>query len=180
MCFGMSEILNETVNTSLSGVVGEAVNSTVNNTAPLLLGKVVPILTSPVYDIACFALIGALFTTLVNKFLSDQVAIKVLRKDMKKLQKKIRETMKEDPKKAQALQAEVMKKNLENMKHAMNPKIMLTTMIPMLFLFFIIRTHYSHLGEFWNLGFTTFGWLGTYLVCSILWSILLKKVLDVA
>lgn len=165
----MNDTLNETVT--------NAVNETV---VPLILGHSVPISSSPLIDIAMLALVGALFTTLVNKFLSDQVKIKALRAEMKTLQKKVRDMMKKDPKKAQALQGEIMKKNMENMKHAMNPKIMIVTMIPMLFLFFFIRTHYGHFGEFWNLGFTEFGWLGTYFVCSIFFSIFLKKVLDVA
>lgn len=165
--------MNETLNETIVG----AVNDTV---VPTLLGHTMPILSNPVLDIALIALVGALFTTLVNKFLSDQVKIKALRADMKKLQKKVREMMKKDPKKAQALQSEIMKKNLENMKHAMNPKVMLITMIPMLFLFFFIKAYYGHLGEFWDLGFTQFGWLGTYFTCSVIASIALKKILDVA
>jgi uncharacterized membrane protein (DUF106 family) len=165
------------MNDTLNETVINAVNDTV---VPLILGHSVPISSSPSIDIAILALIGALFTTLVNKFLSDQVKIKALRAEMKTLQKKVREMMKKDPKKAQALQGEIMKKNLENMKHAMNPKIMIITMIPMLFLFFFIRTNYAHFGEFLNLGFTTFGWLGSYFVFSIFMSIALKKILDVA
>jgi len=161
----MSEILNQTINETV---------------VPLFLGKTIPILSSPVLDILFLAMLGALFTTLVNKYLGDQVKIKALRADMKKLQKKIREVMKKDPQKAQQLQAEVMKKNFENMKHTMNPKIMIVTMAPMLILLWFIRTHYTHLGEFLNLGFTHFGWLGTYLTCSIICSIIFKKVFDVA
>ena len=79
--------------------------------------------------------------------------------------------MKKDPKKAQVLQQQIMKKNLENMKHVMNPKIMIITMIPMLLLFFVIRTNYAHFGVMLNLGFTEFEWLGTYITFSILNSI---------
>lgn len=160
----------------------EIINQTINETVvPLLLNKYsLPISSSPVIDIFVLALIGALFTTLVNKYMNDQVKIKALRAEMKGLQKKVREVMKKDPKKAQVLQQEIMKKNLENMKHVMNPKIMIITMIPMLFLFFIIRTYYSQFGVILNLGFTEFAWLGTYITFSILNSIVLKKVLDVA
>lgn len=165
------------MNETLNQTVIDAVNETV---IPLFLGKTLPIMTSATVDIFLISLVGALFTTLVNKYLSDQVKIKALRKEMKSLNKKMREVMKKDPKKAQGMQAEIMKKNMENMKHAMNPKIMLVTMIPMLFLFFFIRTHYTHLGEFFDLGFTTFGWLGTYITFSIINSMILKKVLDVA
>ena len=156
-------------------------NETINETViPLLLGHTAPFTNSPTMDIFLLALIGALFTTLVNKYLSDQVKIKALRKDMKDLQKKMRNVMQKDPQKAQKLQKEIMKKNMENMKHSMNPKILLTTMLPMLFLFFFIRKYYSQFGEFLNLGFTTFGWLGSYIVFSIILSIALKKLLKVA
>jgi len=162
--------------------MSEIINQTINETiVPLLMGKyTIPLTSTPTVDIFLLALIGALFTTLVNKYMNDQVKIKALRADMKGLQKKVREMMKKDPKKAQILQKEIMKKNFENMKHTMNPKIMMTTMIPMLVLFFFIRKHYSHFDVILNLGFTQFGWLGTYIVFSIIASIFLKKVLDVA
>jgi uncharacterized membrane protein (DUF106 family) len=165
--------MNDTLNETIVNVVNDTV-------IPMILGQSVPVTSSPVIDIAILALVGAFFTTLVNKFLSDQVKIKALRVEMKTLQKKVRDMMKTDPKKAQSLQGDIMKKNMENMKHALNPKVMIITMIPMLFLFFFIRTHYAHMGEFLNLGFTTFGWLGTYFVFSIISSLILKKVLDVA
>ena len=99
---------------------------------------------------------------------------------MKTLQKKMREHLTKDPKKAQALQQEIMAKNLENMKHAMNPKIMLVTMVPLILVFSLVRTLYGHMGEFLNLGFTTFGWLGTYILFSLINSIIMKKLFDVA
>lgn len=154
---------------------------------PTILGQTLPFTMSPTLDIFLISLLGSLFITLVNKYLSDQIKIKALRKEMKQLQKESRKMMAKDPKKAQALQQQLMKKNLENMKHAMNPKIMAITMLPMLFLFFLIRTHYGGFGEFFTLfgysiGFLgmPWGWLGTYIAFSIINSIALKKLLDVA
>lgn len=135
---------------------------------------------SPILDIFLISLAGSLFVTLVNKYLSDQVKIKALREEMKELRKKSKEVMMKDPKKAQIIQQQMMQKSLENMKHSMNPKIMLTTMIPMLLLLGFVKKYYSPFGEFLNLGFTTFGWLGSYIVFSIISSIILKKLLDVA
>ena len=89
--------------------------------------------------------------------------------------------MKENnPAKMKEFQQKMMAKSMENMKHSMNPKIMITTMIPMLLLFAAVRTAYGGFGEFLNLGFTQFGWLGTYICFSILNSIIVKKILDVA
>lgn len=158
-------------------------NETINQTVqkiPEVLGITMPFTNSPIVDIFLLTILTALFTTLVRKYMTDQIAIRALRKEMKDLQKKMRETMKKDPSKAQILQKQIMKKNMENMKTEMNPKIMLTTMVPMLFVFFIARELYGPFGEFLNLGFTTFGWLGTYILFSIITSIAMKKVLDVA
>jgi len=152
-----------------------------NQTISTILGHTVPISSSPTIDIYLITVLVSLFMTLTNKYLSDQVAIKALRKEMKELQAKMKKVMRKDPKKAQMLQKEIMKKNLENMKYTMNPKIMLFTLLPMILVFSFIRKYYSHLGEFFNVfGLTHFGWLGTYILFSIINSIILKKLLDVA
>lgn len=163
--------MNNTINETLSQVSIQA---------PQILGMALPLTNSPAVDIFIITIFSSLFVTLINKFFSDQVAIKALRKDMKDLQKKARDAMKNDPKKAQQLQQQIMKKNLENMKHAMNPKIMLMTMLPMLLLFIFVKQYYGAFGNILDLGFTEFTWLGTYILFSIINSILLKKVLDVA
>lgn len=168
------------INQTLNHTINETINQTIVN-APLLLGHTLPITNSLVLDIYLITLLTSLFVTLVNKYLGDQENIKRLRKEMKELQKEIRKHAIKDPKKAQILQKEIMKKNMENMKHAFNPKIMLTTMVPMMAMFVYVRASYGPFGQFFNfLGFTTFGWLGTYMVFSIINSILLKKILDVA
>ncbi len=156
----------------------EAVTYTINSSANLIN---VPVTWSPTIDIFIISFFVALFTTLINKYMSDQKKIKKTRKEMKELQKKLRETMKKDPKKAQEIQQEIMKKNFENMKFAFNPKIMMITMIPLMGVFIGIKSLYGNLGEFFNVfGITQFGWLGTYIVFSIINSMILKKVLDVA
>jgi uncharacterized membrane protein (DUF106 family) len=162
--------MNESLNESVTALA----------TSSDLFGTTLPLTGNPALDIFCISLLGALFVTLVNKYLSDQIKIKALRAEMKELQKKMRKQMSKNPEKAKQMQQEIFKKNLENMKHAFNPKIMLITMLPMLLLFFFIRSHYGGFGEFLDLGFTQFGWLGTYIVFSIINSIALKKILDVA
>lgn len=160
--------MNETINQSIAQI-------------PVFLGHSIPITSSAVIDIYIITLFTSLFITLINKYFSDQKKIKASRKELKKLQKKMREVLKTDPKKAQIMQQEIMKKNFENMKFAFNPKIMLMTMIPLTYVFFTIKHLYAHLGEFFNFfGFTSFSWLGTYILFSIINSIILKKVLDVA
>ncbi len=169
--------------------MNDTINQTINDTATTILtqnevaGIMFPLTGSPTMDIFLVTLLVALFTTLVNKKFSDQVKIKALRAEMKELQKKMREHIKgKNPQKAQAIQQEIMKKNMENIKHAMNPKILLITMIPLLVVFSFISQVFGEFGEFFTFPIFgwTFGWLGTYIIFSIINSIILKKVLDVA
>ena len=124
--------------------MNETINQTINQTATLF-GHSPPFAGNPIIDIFLITLVIVLFTTLINKYMTDQVKIKTLRKEMKELQKKMRETMKTDPKKAQTLQQEIMKKNMENMKHAMNIKVMLITMLPLLVVFSFVGKLYGTL-----------------------------------
>jgi len=173
--------MNDTINQTLNQTIISNINDTTNSSL-LFMGQTFPITSSPTYDIILITIVAALFITLVNKYLSDQVKIKALRSEMKDLQKKMRKLMSKDPAKAKKMQGEIMKKNMENMKHAMNPKIMLITMVPLLGVFMFVSKYYSQFGEFFTPfnGFVMWGWLGTYIFFSIISSIIMKKVLDVA
>jgi len=169
-------MLNQTINTTLNNMS----NHIATNTS-IISNITLPVTNSLVLDIYIITLITSLFVTLVNKYLGDQVKVKALRKEMKTLNKEMRKVMKQDPKKAQNLQKEIMKKNMENMKYAFNPKIMLTTMIPLMIMFVYVKQMYSPFGEFFNFfGLIHFSWLGTYIVFSMFNSIIMKKILDVA
>lgn len=163
--------MNTTINQTLNQSVVEQTQ---------ILGATIPITNSLILDVYLITLLVAVFVTLLNKYMTDQVKIKALRKEMKDLQKKMRAEMTKDPQKAQKLQKQLMQKNMENMKHAMNPKILLMTLFPLLIVFTFVGKLYGPYGEFFNVGFTTFTWLGTYIVFSLINSILVKKVLDVA
>lgn len=174
--FSTNTTLNETINNSL--------NSTIQNVSqaidPTFIIFNTPFSTSPLIDILIISIIAALFTTLLNKYLTDQVAIKALRKEMKEKQKNMREMMKTDPKKAQAMQGDIMKKNMEVFKHSFNIKIMIITILPLLYVFTEIRAGYMHYDTILNLGVISFGWLGSYIVLTIVASIIIKKLLKVA
>ena len=170
--------------------MNESVNQTINETITqkitenIYMGQTLPFTSYIVLDIFIITLFVALFMTLINKYMTDQTRIKALRKEMKDLQKKFKETMKKDPAKAQKIQQEIMKKSFENMKHSMNIKVMLITMAPLLLVFSIVAKAYGPFGEFFHLipfwEWTNWGWLGTYIFFSLINSIALKKVLDVA
>ena len=170
----MTQVINQSIN--------ETINQTVQNLTNIqFLGMGVPYSGNIILDIYLISLVAAVFITLVNKYMTDQTKIKALRSEMKELRKKQQEVLKKkNPKEMQEFQQKMMAKSMENMKHSMNPKIMLTTMIPMLLLFGAVRVAYGEFGEFLDLGFTQFGWLGTYICFSILNSIIVKKILDVA
>ena len=71
-----TDTLNMTIQNST-----EISTEIVSNT---FIGLTTPFTMNPLIDIIIIALIAALFTTILNKYLTDQVAIKALRKEMKK------------------------------------------------------------------------------------------------
>lgn len=166
--------------------MNQTLNETLNQTVTqnLYLGQTFPITTYPALDIFIITFFVALFITIINKYMTDQVRIKALREEMKTLQKKFKDTMAKDPAKAQKIQQEIMKKSFENMKLSMNIKVMLITMLPILLVFSFVAKAYGPFGEFLHLipfwEWTNWGWLGTYIFFSIINSMILKKVLDVA
>lgn len=167
----------------MANVTNESLNATkeaVENGSEYFMASSLPFTVSPLIDIFIYSLAVSLFITLVNKYMTDQVKIKALRAEMKELQKKMKSIASKDPEEARKLQQQIFQKNMENMKHNMNPKILIITMIPALIVLFHISQGYSQFGEFWDLGFTQFGWLGSYITFSIINSLLLKKLLKVA
>lgn len=160
-------------------------NESLNQTAiqaSQFMGVGIPFTGYALVDIYLITLIVAVFTTIITKYLTDQITIKALRKDLKDSQKKMREVMKKDPQKAQEMQKKIMKKNFELMKHSMNLKMILVTMGPLLIVFTLIGKLYPSniFPTILDLGFVSFAWLGTYIVFSIINSIALKKILKVA
>jgi len=176
--------INIVSNETLLNGINETINQTaINVTNPKLLGMTVPITTNPVIDILVISLLVSLFITIVNKYMGDQKKIKALKDEMKILRKKQKEVMKEkNPKKMQEIQQEVMKKSMEQMKHTMNFKIMLVTMLPLFVALAAIRAAYTPFGKILNLGIFGWelGWLGTYILFSIISSLIMKKILNVA
>lgn len=127
-------------------------------------------LTNPKLSIVLLAIAATFFITLIQKYFTDQKRIKELKKIQKQYQKDMRE-LKGDIKKQAEINAEVMKLTGELFKHMMKP--MLYTTAPMLFLFWWAKQIFvlSTLGS---------GWLWWYLGASIVSSMIIRKVLDVA
>jgi len=122
--------------------------------------------------IICF-LMSALIT-LIYKYTTDQKKMRALKDELKEIQQKIKD-MKDEPKKAMKLQKEMMSKNMEYMKHSMKPT--LYTFIPIIFIFGWLRNYYTTLGNpdvFFGLS-----WFWSYFVFSLIFSMILRKMLKI-
>ena len=123
--------------------------------------------------ILIISFIITLLTTLVYKYFTNQEALKKLNYENKGLQEKMKQH-KGDVKKMAELQKEALQKSLiEPMKHQIKP--LLITMIPFLLVFSWLRLRYEGTGDL----IFGIGWFGTYIVSSIIFSMVLRKVLKV-
>lgn len=159
--------------------INETAVEVVNQTIPYI-GLTVPITGMPWLDIFVVTIFTSLFINLVNKYFTDQVQIRALRQEMKELQKKMRKEMTKDPEKAQKLQKQIFRKNMDHIKHAMNPKVLLITIIPFILLFPFLQIYYTPFGTILSILGLNLNWFWAYFVFSVINSILLKKILNVA
>ncbi len=142
-----------------------------DSTLNFLLGWTIK-LAKP-WGIVIVSFIITLLTTLVYKYFTDQEALKKIKEDNKKLQEEMK-NHKDNPTKMAELQKEMLQKSLiEPMKHQVKPLII--TFLPFLLIFGWLRTTYQTAGPM------LFGleWFGTYFVTSIIFSIILRKLLKV-
>ena len=130
-------------------------------------------------------IISALITALITfsyKLLSNQTAIKSIKDEVKLLQADMK-THKEDKEKVAEVNKKAMMKNLELMKHTMKPNLI--TFIPIILLFSWLRVTYLPAGDLFSWGFkmpfwgTGIGWLWTYILVSLIASMLLRKALKI-
>jgi len=125
--------------------------------------------------IISFILTGAI--TLAYKYLTDQGKMKELKDEMKNMQKKMKE-MKDQPDKVMSMQKDAMKKNMEYMKHSMKP--MLFTFVPIIIVFGWLRSYFD-IQAAAGTPFSFFGlsWLWSYIIFSLVISIVLRKIMKV-
>jgi len=119
---------------------------------------------NPTVSILILSFLVTVFMTIVSYYLTDRN----LMKDIKERQKTVREEMKkyrDNPQKMMELNQQLMADFPHQMKQSM--KISMVTLIPLLFVFNWLRTVYST---------TTIHWLATYIISSIIYSIILRKV----
>lgn len=127
---------------------------------------------SPLVGILVVAATLTLITTLVYKFATDQKRMKAIRDELKSIQEEMKK-MKDDPKRIMELQKDMWQKNLESMKHNFKP--MLITFLPIIIVFQWMGKTFSPFGDIvWTLG-----WLGTYIILTLILSIAFRKLFKV-
>lgn len=160
--------------------------------------------TNPALTVLVIAFIVSLITTIANKLLVDQDEVNRVQAEMKEFQKELREAQKRgDGKKVaelQAQQTEMMQKQSAMMTNSFKP--MFVTFIPIILIFFWMRTSAIHdlviilpqsvywvtltpmwhaLGGFIYGGKATIpygiGWLLWYMICTFGMSQIIRKFL---
>jgi uncharacterized membrane protein (DUF106 family) len=131
----------------------------------------------PVYAIFAISVILSIFVTLVYKFATDQVVMRELKKELKKHQVQMKEH-RSDSVKISEISKKSMDVNMKYMKQTMKP--MLITMIPFFAIFQWMRGIFGEIIIF-NLPMWphTLGWLGTYIIFSMIFTTVFRKLLNV-
>lgn len=119
------------------------------------------------YSLIGISLLITLAMTLVTKYFTNQKRMKELKDLQKSCQQKLKEH-KNNPKELEKIQKEMMASSMELMKHSFKP--MLITALPLLLVLFWIRTVYDGV---------LVGWIWWYIISSVIFSIILRKLLKV-
>jgi uncharacterized membrane protein (DUF106 family) len=119
--------------------------------------------------------IVTLLTTLVYKFTTDQLLMKNLKEEIDRLNKEVKKHM-HDQKKAMSIHKQMFEKQMTMMKHSFTSTFI--TLLPIILLFNWLRVHLGT-EKILNLYFFQFGWLGSYILFAIIFSIVLRKLLKV-
>lgn len=128
------------------------------------------------WSVIILSFIITLFITLVYKFTTNQVHMKEIKDKQKQYQKEMKE-LKHDPALMMEKQKESMKLTGTYFKQSMKP--MIYTFIPIILIFGWMRLQYPGDVKMLNLGIVNFGWLGTYIISSIIFSMVIRKILKV-
>jgi uncharacterized membrane protein (DUF106 family) len=129
--------------------------------------------THPTATLILISFLLTLFVSIFYKIFTDQKLMKSLKAEMKEIRKDLKEFA-HDPEKTLQLQKVSMQKSMEHMKHTMKPTLI--TMLPLLVVFSWLRKTYGGI----ELSFLWFdSWLWIYILTSIIFSIIIRKILKV-
>lgn len=121
----------------------------------------------------------SLATTLVQKYATDQEAIRELKAEQKELQKEVQQ-WKHDPQKTMEINKKNMARNLEITGHIMrlSMKASIFTIVPFILLFRWFQDIFSIMGNPKFFGFLSWFWF--YLIFVMIFSSILRKWMKVA
>jgi len=128
---------------------------------------------SPLGGLIIISFIITLLITIAYKYLTDQEVMKSLKLELKELQKEVKEA-KNDTARMMELNKRSMEKNMQYMMKSFKPTLI--TLIPILIIFNWIRNVYNGL-ELNFLGINS--WIWIYIIFSIVFSIILRKLMRV-
>ena len=137
---------------------------------------------SPLWSIIILSLILTFFITLIYKLVSNQTVMKQLKQEQDVLKKEMK-AVKHDAEKYMAVQKVAMQKSLEYMRHSMKPTLFY--IIPLLLIFGWMSKTFKGYDDLVSWGFyiplfgTGLGWLGVYIISSIVFSIIVRKLMRV-
>lgn len=126
------------------------------------------------FGIIIISFIITLALTLIQKFLTDQDALKSLKEEGKEIQKKMKE-FRDHPDKILELQKRQFASMPKTFELTMKPLVYYS--IPLILLFRWFSDYFLITGN--PKIFIWFGWLGSYIIFSLAFSIILRKLLKV-
>jgi len=144
----------------------------------------------PLISIILFSFVISLALTLIYKMLTNQKRIKELKEEQKELQIKMKEE--KDKEKMLEIQKSMLEKSAELMKSTMKPTLI--TFIPLLLIFIFLKQTYTaaEVGNIisWSIKVPVLctvlpgvcdgaGWFLSYVIFSLIFSILLRKIFKI-
>ena len=140
------------------------------------------LLLPPRWSLLVVSLIVTFLITFSYKYLTDQNKMKTLKEEIKVAQQTMKEH-KDNKEKFVELQKDLLTKNSQLMKMSIRPTLI--TFIPVIILFGWIRSTFLPAGDLFSWGTsiplvgTGIGWLVTYILSSIIFSIIIRKALKI-
>ena len=136
---------------------------------------------NPLVSIIVFSFLITLALTLVYRKLTDKKELDELKNKQKELRERL---LKCDGKEREAIQKEMLECSAKSLRLTLKP--MLITYIPILFVFYGLKKLYMDMAKVgniisWNVTLPIIGdgagWLLSYIIFSLIFSIILQKIL---
>ena len=129
------------------------------------------------WNIIVISFILTLIVNLAMKFFTNQHVMKSLKEETEFFKQEMKK-FKKDPQKLIEIQKKSMETSMKYLRHSLPAT--LVTLLPLLFIFGWLRTAFPPEQILLNLPFgISFGWLGSYILFSIIFNIALRKILNI-